>query len=131
MEQGLGFSTEGWGSWGQTRGQELFSVSLQGYWVQETRPPEGPGFNSPSVPQHPLWGCFPASPPLSSLASGLQTERDFPDLWDLPKSYGTVRGSLGYIIKVGNFVSDNFCTPSPGSFHLLIRDLVLPLLASI
>lgn len=42
----------------------------------------------------------------------------------------TVRGGLGYIVKVANVASDNSCTPSSGPFppfHLLICNLILTL----
>ena len=87
---------------GVTLGAQSFSRCLSraaGYRIPDTQ--REPRMSRAPLSQHPLWGCFSTSPPISCLASG--DYRELPECWDLPKSFGTVRGSLGYVPKVASF----------------------------
>lgn len=104
VEQASGFSSGEREPWGQTRDRELLLVSLQGCWVQETRPTEraqdAPSTSVPSIL------CGAASlPPLPSPAwlQGAADRRGPSCAGTFPRATNSP-GGLGYILKVANFL---------------------------
>lgn len=104
VERASGFSREGWELWGQTRDRELLLVSLQGCWVQETRPTaraqDAPSASVPSI----LCGAASLPPPPSpAWLQGAADRRGPSCAGTFPRAINSP-GSLGYILKVANFL---------------------------